>query len=107
MGKHSVRRKVVNRYHMAIAIYNILHPTRPQDRQRVNGILKLRSLYIRQETHRLNTKSICRAGTIFTIIMALWILASYLDVIIHNVDINPTYQGWNLLAWVIKIKEVI
>lgn len=107
MGRHSVRRKVVNRYHRAIAIYNILHPTHPQDRQRVKGVIKLRSLYIRQEIRRLNEKSICRIGTIFAIVMALWVTASYLDVVIHNVDINPTYQGWNLLAWIVKIKEVI
>lgn len=34
--------------------------------------------------------------TITFIIMMFWFAASYFDVIAHNLDEEPMYQGWNI-----------
>ena len=34
--------------------------------------------------------------TFLSIMFILWFAASYIDVIAHNLDENPTYKIWNL-----------
>ena len=34
--------------------------------------------------------------TIFMIMVIMWFALSYLDVVLHNLDEYPQYQGWNI-----------
>ena len=38
-----------------------------------------------------------------TAVVGLWLLASWVDVVTHNLDTNPVYQSWNLFAILIGI----
>ena len=45
----------------------------------------------------MNTKKIIEMlFTVAFIIAMFWFIASYLDVITHNLDEHPTYKIWNL-----------
>ena len=38
-----------------------------------------------------------------TAVVGLWLLASWVDVVTHNLSPNPVYQSWNLFAILIGI----
>ena len=40
-----------------------------------------------------------------TAVVGLWLLASWVDVVTHNLDTNPVYQSWNLFAILIGINQ--
>ena len=33
--------------------------------------------------------------------VALWVVLSWADVVLHNLDTNPVYQSWNLFAMMV------
>ena len=44
-------------------------------------------------------------GMLFTILMIMaimWFVLSYLDVVLHNLDENPQYQGWNIFKIMVE-----
>lgn len=40
---------------------------------------------------------------ILVAIVCIWICASFVDVIIHNMDKEPIYQSWNFFTNFVKI----
>ena len=32
----------------------------------------------------------------------LWVIASWVDIVLHNLHPNPEYQPWNLIVWAIN-----
>lgn len=40
--------------------------------------------------------------TVTFIIMMFWFAASYIDVVSHNLDEEPMYQGWNIFKILIE-----
>ena len=47
-------------------------------------------------------KKACKlVGNVMLVVSALlsvWVLASWVDVVTHNLNPNPIYQSWNLFA---------
>ena len=44
---------------------------------------------------------------LFTIIMVLfivWFVASYMDIVMHNLDDEPMYKAWNLFELLINMR---
>ena len=51
----------------------------------------------------MNTKRIIEMLFTVAFIMAMfWFIASYLDVITHNLDEDPTYHGWNFFKLLVE-----
>lgn len=41
------------------------------------------------------TNKILTVLTCVAIIIILWMLASFVDTVMHNLDMEPVYQAWN------------
>ena len=51
----------------------------------------------------MNTKRIIEMLFTVAFIMAMfWFIASYLDVIAHNLDEDPIYHGWNFFKLLVE-----
>ena len=51
----------------------------------------------------MNTKRIIEMLFTVAFIMAMfWFIASYLDVITHNLDEEPIYHGWNVFKLLVE-----
>lgn len=37
-------------------------------------------------------------GAAVAAVLLLWFIASWVDVVLHNLDPNPVYQWWNLFV---------
>ena len=37
--------------------------------------------------------------------VALWVVLSWVDVVLHNLDTNPVYQSWNLFAMMVGMNQ--
>ena len=35
-------------------------------------------------------------------VVCLWVLASWIDIVLHNLEPNSTYQSWNLFVILMK-----
>lgn len=45
-------------------------------------------------------------GMLFTILMIMvimWFVLSYLDVVLNNLDEHPQYQGWNIFKIMVEL----
>ena len=40
--------------------------------------------------------------TIFMIMVIMWFVLSYLDVVLNNLDEHPQYQGWNIFKIMVE-----
>ena len=51
----------------------------------------------------MNTKRIIEMLLTVTFIIAMfWFIASYLDVVTHNLDEDPIYHGWNFFKLLVE-----
>ena len=58
---------------------------------------------IEREVNKMSVKKIL--GMLFTILMIMvimWFVLSYLDVVLNNLDEHPQYQGWNIFKIMVE-----
>ncbi len=49
-------------------------------------------------------KTLSRLFTIIMVLFIMWFVASYMDIVMHNLDDEPMYKAWNLFELLINMR---
>lgn len=49
-------------------------------------------------------KTLSRLFTITIVLFIVWFVASYMDIVMHNLDDEPIYKAWNLFTILIEMR---
>lgn len=49
-------------------------------------------------------KTLSRLFTIAMVLFIVWFVASYMDIVMHNLDDEPMYKAWNLFELLINMR---
>ena len=49
-------------------------------------------------------KTLSRLFTIVMVLFIVWFVASYMDIVMHNLDDEPIYKAWNLFELLINMR---